>query len=150
MLGCKPTGTPINQNHQLGAITEGILVEKGRYQKLVGRYQTKYSICRQHGKSVYALPLKSHIDAVLRILRYLKSTPGEGLLFSKNNHLRVKAYTDANWAGSITVRRPTSRYCTFVGHNLVIWRRKSNMQVFGLVLKQSFEPWPLAFVNSCG
>ena len=37
MLGCKPTGTPINQNHQLGAITEGILVEKGRYQKLVGR-----------------------------------------------------------------------------------------------------------------
>ena len=33
MLGCKPMGTPIDQNHQLGAIIEGILVGKGRYQR---------------------------------------------------------------------------------------------------------------------
>ena len=37
MLGCKPVGTPIAQNHQLDVITEERLVDKGRYQRLVGR-----------------------------------------------------------------------------------------------------------------
>ena len=37
MLWCKPVGTPINQNHQLDFMTEGIPVDKGRYQRLVGR-----------------------------------------------------------------------------------------------------------------
>ncbi|XP_028115337.1 pentatricopeptide repeat-containing protein At1g62930, chloroplastic-like [Camellia sinensis] len=60
----------------------------------------------------------------MRILRYLKSSPGKGLYFSKHDHLSVEAYTDADWAGSITDRRSTSGYCTFVGGNLVTWSSK--------------------------
>ncbi|XP_028059657.1 probable disease resistance protein At4g27220 [Camellia sinensis] len=60
----------------------------------------------------------------MRILRYLKSSSGKGLYFLKHGHLRVEAYTDANWAGSVTDRRSTSGYCTFVGGNLVTWRNK--------------------------
>ena len=45
------------------------------------------------------------MDVVLRILRYLKSTLGDGLLFLKNNHLRVKACTNAVWVGSITDKK---------------------------------------------
>ena len=37
------------------------------------------------------------------ILRYLKLTPGKGLLFSKNNQLRVEAYKKLDWVDSITV-----------------------------------------------
>ena len=37
-------------------------------------------------------PLECHIDTILRILRYMKPTPRKGLLFSKNNHLRIVAY----------------------------------------------------------
>ncbi|RVW12495.1 Copia protein [Vitis vinifera] len=47
------------------------------------------------------------MDALLRILGYLKSTLGKCLLFSKNNHLRVEAYTDADWTSFITDRRST-------------------------------------------
>ena len=64
-------------------------------------------------------PRETHLDSVYRILRYLKSAPGNGLFFAKHDHLRVEAFTDANWAGSITDRRSTSDYCTFVGGNLV-------------------------------
>ena len=46
--------------------------------------------------SSWMLPLK-HMDAVMRILRYLKATPGKGLLFSKNNHLHIEGYTDVDW-----------------------------------------------------
>ncbi|CAL9018756.1 unnamed protein product [Prunus brigantina] len=45
-------------------------------------------------------------------------------MFSKNRDLEVVGYTDADWAGSITDRRSTSGYFTFVGGNLVTWRSK--------------------------
>ncbi|BBH04569.1 BURP domain-containing protein [Prunus dulcis] len=56
--------------------------------------------------------------------RYLKSAPGKELTFSKNRDLEVVGYTDTDWAGSVTDRRSTSGYLTFVGGNLVTWRSK--------------------------
>ncbi|KAM2011996.1 hypothetical protein ACFX1T_023902 [Malus domestica] len=69
------------------------------------------------------------MDAVTRILRYLKMAPGRDLVFSKNGHLNVEGYTDADWAGSIIDRRSTSGYFTFVGGNLVTWRSKKQKVV---------------------
>ncbi|KAL6201969.1 hypothetical protein ACLB2K_025681 [Fragaria x ananassa] len=69
-------------------------------------------------------PNEDHMNAVMRILRYLKSAPGKGLVFRKHGHLRTSGYTDADWAGNIIDRRSTSGYFTFVGGNLVIWRSK--------------------------
>ena len=73
--------TPIDQNHQLGAITKGIPIDKGRYQTLVGRL-----IYLSHTRPDIAYivsmvsqfmhsPLECHVDAILRILRYLNPTP---------------------------------------------------------------------------
>ena len=50
-------------------------------------------------------PSEAHMDAVILILRYLNMAPGRGLVFSKNGHLNVEGYTDADWAGFITDRR---------------------------------------------
>jgi len=36
------------------------------------------------------------MDVVERILRYLKSTPGKGILFSNHGDLKVEGYTDAD------------------------------------------------------
>lgn len=69
------------------------------------------------------------MDAVMRILRYLKSCPGRGLLYKSHGHLQVECYTDADWAGSLDDRRSTSGYCTFVGGNLVTWRSKKQSVV---------------------
>jgi hypothetical protein len=70
------------------------------------------------------------MEAVTRILQYLKSSPGKGLMFSKHdNQLKVDGYTDADWAGNITDRKSTSGYFTFVGGNLVTWRSKKQKVV---------------------
>ncbi|XP_073105207.1 secreted RxLR effector protein 161-like [Elaeis guineensis] len=69
------------------------------------------------------------MNAVLRILRYLKSSLRKGLMFKKYNHLKIDGYTDANWAGSITDRKSTSGYFIFVGGNLVTWRSKKQKVV---------------------
>lgn len=71
-------------------------------------------------------PSEDHMDAAMQIIRYLKSAPRKGLMFSKNNHLDIDGYTDADWVGSATDKLSTSGYFTFVGGNLVTWR--SNKQ----------------------
>ena len=44
-------------------------------------------------------PCDSHWEAVVRILRYIKSAPGKGLLFEDQGHEHIIGYTDADWAG---------------------------------------------------
>ena len=65
-------------------------------------------------------PYEKHLDAVFRILRYLKSTPRKGLFFKKGDQMTIEAYTNVDCARLITDRRSTSGYCTFVWGNLVI------------------------------
>nr|CAE05707.2 OSJNBb0065J09.3 [Oryza sativa Japonica Group] len=129
MLGCRPASTPIEQNHKLCAEL-GDPVNKERYQRLVGRL---IYLCHTRPDITYAVsvvsrymhdPRSGHMDAVYRILRYLKGSPGKGLWFKKNGHLGVEGYCDADWASSLDDRRSTSGYCVFVGGNLVSWRSK--------------------------
>ena len=63
-------------------------------------------------------PSKDHMNVVIRILRYLKSSLGRGLMFSKHNHLNVEGYTDADWAESSDMKS-TSGYFTFMGGDLI-------------------------------
>jgi hypothetical protein len=130
MLGCKAIDNPVEVNVKLGEDSESPLVDKGRYQRLVGRLIYLSHTCPDITYAVSVVsqfmhsPRESHMEVVYRILRYLKSSPGKGLLFSRHDHLKIEAYTDADWAGSIMDRRSTSGYCTFVGGNLVTWRSK--------------------------
>ena len=69
-------------------------------------------------------PRKAHLQAVHRILQYLKSSLGKRILFKRDTGLHIEAYTDADYAGSVTDRRSTSGYCVLIGGNLVTWRSK--------------------------
>ncbi|XP_050877706.1 uncharacterized mitochondrial protein AtMg00810-like [Lathyrus oleraceus] len=69
-------------------------------------------------------PFEKHLEAVYRILRYLKGNTGKGLFFKKTSERNVFIFIGADWAGSVTDRRSTSRYCTYVWGNLVTWRSK--------------------------
>jgi hypothetical protein len=46
------------------------------------------------------------------------------VLFSKNRHIRIEVYTDADWVRCLDDRKSTSGYYSFVGCNLVSWRSK--------------------------
>lgn len=133
MLGCKPAETPIDPNVKFDRTSN--LVDRGRYQRLVGkliylshtRPDIAFAVSRvsQYMHS----PTEEHLEAVFRVLRYLKGTPGRGLYFKKNEGRNIEAYTDADWAGAIEDRRSTSGYCTFVWGNLVTWRSKKQTVV---------------------
>ena len=59
------------------------------------------------------------MEAVMRILRYLKSKSDKGVFYKKNGHLELIAYIDADWAGDRDSRRSIFGYFTLVGGNLV-------------------------------
>ncbi|KAL0536093.1 hypothetical protein IC582_025025 [Cucumis melo] len=75
------------------------------------------------------------MEAVNRILRYLKNTHGKGLMFRKTNKKTIEAYTDSDWARSVIDRKSTFGYHTFVWGNLVTWRSKKQ----SVVAKSSAE-----------
>ena len=79
------------------------------------------------------------MDAVYRVLRYLKSSPGKGLFFGRNNDYKISGYTDADWARDQTDRKSTSGYFMFVGKNLVTWRSKKQKVVARSIAKAEFR-----------
>ncbi|RVW42232.1 Retrovirus-related Pol polyprotein from transposon RE1 [Vitis vinifera] len=131
MSGCQPVNTPIEEGLKLCVEPNQVSNDKGKYQRLVGRLMY---LAHTRPDLAYALSVVSqymhntgeqHMNAVMRILRYLKNAPGKGILFAKNvNHQSIEVYTDADWAGAVDDRRSTSGYFTFVGGNLVTWKSK--------------------------
>jgi hypothetical protein len=83
-------------------------VDKGGYQQLVGRLiyllHTRPDIAYVVSvvNQFMHLSWELHTKAVYRILRYLKSPVGKGLLFARHDHLKVEGYTNANGVGSDT------------------------------------------------
>lgn len=121
MLDSKPAETPIVVNHGLRTIKGGETANREQYQKLVGKLiylsHTRPDIAYAVGivSRFMHQPQSQHMEAVLRILRYLKGTPGKEILFGRNGHLRLQAYTDPDWAGHRVDRKSTYGYFTLVG-----------------------------------
>ena len=124
MLECKPVDTPIAQNKKLSIHDNQIPTNKEYYQRLVGKLfylsHTRPDIAYDVSLVSQFMhnPSKDHLSVVIRILRYLKSSPGKGLMIKKYGHLNVEGHSDADWAGS-SDRKSTSGYFTFVGENLM-------------------------------
>ncbi|KAL0391029.1 UNVERIFIED_CONTAM: Retrovirus-related Pol polyprotein from transposon RE1 [Sesamum calycinum] len=72
---------------------------------------------------------KSHLEAVRRILRYVKSTLGYGIMFKKGEDYRLVGYCDANYAGDHDTRRSTTGYLFMLGFGAVSWCSKRQPMV---------------------
>jgi hypothetical protein len=74
-------------------------------------------------------PQKPHLDAVRRILRYIKHTFHCGIFYEAKSQLQVHGYTDADWAGNISNRRSTSGFLFSFGSGAVSWSNKKQSTV---------------------
>ncbi|KAJ9693365.1 hypothetical protein PVL29_012218 [Vitis rotundifolia] len=87
MLGCKPVETPIEPNVKLQPTEAKNVKDRDCYQRRVGRL---IYLSHTHPDIAFSVsmvsqfmhaPRPEHFETVYRILRYLKGTPGRGLLF---------------------------------------------------------------------
>ncbi|KAH9696724.1 reverse transcriptase Ty1/copia-type domain-containing protein [Citrus sinensis] len=75
MIGCKPVNTPMDPYKKLGSVENSVPVNRGRYQRLVGRLIYLSHTRPDIGFAVSAVsqfmhnPTEEHMDAVFRILK---------------------------------------------------------------------------------
>lgn len=74
-------------------------------------------------------PRTSHWSAVKRILRYLSHIVTYGLHLRSASSCALSAFSDADWAGSLDVRRSTGGYAFFFGPNLIAWSARKQLTV---------------------
>ncbi|MCO5549138.1 hypothetical protein L7F22_002604 [Adiantum nelumboides] len=75
------------------------------------------------------LPRKPHLDAVRRILRYVRATLDYTLFYDAGTRVHVHGYTDSDWVGSSSDRRFTNGYMFSFGSPAVTWSSKKQSTV---------------------
>ncbi|RDX84669.1 hypothetical protein CR513_34244, partial [Mucuna pruriens] len=78
-----------------------------RYRRLVGK---PIYLSTTSPNISFAVPCIDHWAAILRILRYIKKTPGQGLLYEDKGDTHISGYCNADWAGSPIDRQSITEY----------------------------------------
>ncbi|KAL5789565.1 hypothetical protein ACOSQ2_004453 [Xanthoceras sorbifolium] len=134
LLGAAPIDTPMEKGLKLSDKSD-LLKDSSQYRRLVGRliYLTVSRPDITYAVHVLSRfmhqPRKLHMEAALRVVRYLKGAPGKGLFFSSNSDFKLRAYCESDWAGCPLTRRSTTGYCVFLGPSLISWRSKRQKTV---------------------
>lgn len=106
-----------------------------QYRELIGRLLylciTRPDITfAVHQLSQYlSAPTDVHYQAALKVLRYLKNNPGQGLMYASDNDLCLNAFADADWATCKDTRRSVTGFCIFLGNSLISWKSKKQAVV---------------------
>jgi hypothetical protein len=128
ILGCKPVKIPMEKNSKLSKDAGDYLVDPSTYQRLIGRllYLTitrpDISYLVQVLSQFIDKPSQSHLTAAHKVLRYIKSAPGQGLLLSIFSNLELITYCDYDWASCPDTLRSVTGYCVLLGQSLISWK----------------------------
>ncbi|KAJ0779316.1 putative RNA-directed DNA polymerase [Helianthus annuus] len=133
MTGCKPVSNPIEPNYVVTALCEKEsenLINVSGYQRLVGKLIYLSHTRPDIAYSVHVLsqfmhkPTKAHFLLAMRVLRYLKGSPGKGILLKKSSDFELAAYADSDWAKCLVSRKSVTGYCVYLGESLITWKSK--------------------------
>ena len=130
LLGAKPVSIPVEQNHHLAADKGPLFSDPKKYRRLVGRLVylavTRPELCYAiHLLSQFMkAPTVAQWEAALRVVRFLKGCPGQGILLRSDSSLELSVYVDADWSTCPVTRRSLSAYVVLLGGNPISWRTK--------------------------
>nr|XP_017221138.1 PREDICTED: uncharacterized mitochondrial protein AtMg00810-like [Daucus carota subsp. sativus] len=74
-------------------------------------------------------PRTSHFAALHHTLRYLAATVTQGILLKAADHLKLQAFSDADWASCKDSRRSVTGYILLFGQSPVTWKSKKQSTV---------------------
>lgn len=121
---------PMVPGTKLSLNEEGEPVDETLYKQIIGSlmYLTTTRPDLQFSVSLLSRfmskPNQTHLQAVKRVLRYLKGTLNYGILYKKGGNGNVLVYTDSDFAGDIDGRKSTSGYVFLLNGAAVAWSSK--------------------------
>ncbi|CAI7866555.1 unnamed protein product [Closterium sp. NIES-54] len=134
-----PLSTPLPTGHSLSAPPSHKSVEpSGPYPELVGCLM--YLMTCTRPDLAYPLSLlaryvapgthqKVHMDAAKRVLRYLCSTSGMGLVLGGRAQVVLTGHADASWVDDLATQRSSQGYTFSLGSGSVSWRSTRSASV---------------------
>jgi hypothetical protein len=141
MQDCKPIDTPVGKGDSLSSEmcpkTQAKIESMDRvpYANAIGSLMyamlcMRPDICFAVGlvNRFQSNPRPAHWKAVKRILRYLRGTT-DYMLCYQGKDLRLRGYSDADWAGDLDERKSTSGYTFLLGGRAITWCSKKQLCV---------------------
>ncbi|KAL3741250.1 hypothetical protein ACJRO7_016822 [Eucalyptus globulus] len=145
LSGCKPAIIPAEQNAKLttheydlnssSSIEDPVLKDPSAYQRLVGKLiyftMTRPDICYavQILSQFMHSPKQSHMDAALKVVKYLKGCPRLGIFLSRDCNMKMTAFCDTDYATCPMTRRSITSFCIKLGKSLISWKTKKQSTV---------------------
>ncbi|CAI7877851.1 unnamed protein product [Closterium sp. NIES-53] len=136
-----PQATPLPTRHSLSALPSDESVESsGPYPELVGCLMYLMTCTRPdlaYPLSIlarYVAPGRhrpEHMAAAKRVLRYLCSTSGLGLVLGGRHPVVLTGHADASWADDQATQRSSQGYTFSLGSGSVSWRSTRSSSVLG-------------------
>ncbi|CAI7743133.1 unnamed protein product [Closterium sp. NIES-53] len=136
-----PQATPLSTRHSLSALPSDESVEpSGPYLELVGCLMYLMTCTRPdlaYPLSIlarYVAPGRhrpEHMAAAKRVLRYLCSTSGMGLVLGGRRPVVLIGHADASWADDQATQRSSQGYTFSLGSGSVSWRSTRSSSVLG-------------------
>ena len=127
--------TPMSPNVKVTVDLLGKSVDPSLYRSMIGsllyltasRPDISYSVgvCARY----QANPKVSHMTALKRIIKYVKTIAEFDVWYSKDTSDVLVGYSDTDWAGNADDRKSTSGGCFYVGNNLVSWMSKKQNSI---------------------
>lgn len=65
----------------------------------------------------------------MRVVRYLKGTPGQGILLRADSNLSLQGWCDSDWAACPLTRRSLTGWLVFLGGSPISWKTKKQHTV---------------------
>ncbi|GAA0173633.1 transmembrane signal receptor [Lithospermum erythrorhizon] len=109
LLGGRPDGFPMEPNHKLGEYASPLLDDSEQYRRLK--------------------PKQDHWDAALRVVWYLKNSPGQGILLGSDSDLTLSGWCDSDWASCHMTRRSLTGWLAFLGGSPILWKTKKQKTI---------------------
>ncbi|CAI7877839.1 unnamed protein product [Closterium sp. NIES-53] len=142
---CSPQPTPLSTSHSLSAPPSDKSVEpSGPYLELVGCLM--YLMTCTRPDLAYPLSLmaryvapgrhrKVHRDAAKRVLRYLCSTSGKGLVLGGRGPIVLTVHADSSWVDDSATQRSSQGYTFNLGSGSMSWRSTRSSSVLSSFCK---------------
>ncbi|XP_049410695.1 uncharacterized mitochondrial protein AtMg00810-like [Solanum stenotomum] len=144
LAGSKPVHTPLEPNIKLtsvehdkctGVQDDPLFKDMSRYQKPIGKL-IYVTITRPYICFVVQLlslfmqhPKQSHCMAALRVMRYVKGSPGLGIFLRKGPIDNLVVHCDSDWAACPNTRRSVTCFVLQLGTSLISWKSKKQQTV---------------------
>ncbi|CAA7029624.1 unnamed protein product [Microthlaspi erraticum] len=135
MLMAKPLAFPMDQNHRLALADRPTIDDPTAYRRLVGRFIYLGVTRPDLAYSVHILsqfmeaPKQAHWDAALRVVWYLKGTPGQGILLRSDSPLSLIAWCDSDHGGCPRTRRSLTGWFIQLGQSPISWKTQKQRVV---------------------